>query len=180
VPCQYMRSKNTWPQFLALGAPRCSILAMNGDCDVVVDELGTRWNELRKNVARANEIYRALGNADGIQVWFESGGGHRPYPLRKKAIKWLDDRIDVPELTNEEIGELEEINYSDWAKAHHIALEKIYATQLHLLGAKVVDLNIQPLKPSQLACLNPEERGKAEFTLEGWLLSIKKGPQRAR
>ena len=53
------------------------------------------------------------------------------------------------------------------AEKHGIGFERLYGTPLHLRGATVVDMDIKPL--DSLTVLTPEETGRPEFTIDGWL-----------
>ncbi len=75
-------------------------------------------------------------------------------------------------MTLEQIRSLTTVNAGEWCDRHGVKLENLYGTALHQRGATLPDLNISPTPREQLACLNPEELGSAEFTVEGWLKKI--------
>ncbi|MCC6124088.1 MAG: prolyl oligopeptidase family serine peptidase [Pirellulales bacterium] len=174
VPNEHMRKMCTWPQYLALAAPHCSMLVMNGDADVIIDSSGGGdvWRGTRRNVEQAEKTYAQLGNPGGIAAWFEPGGGHRPYPAHKAGLKWLVGRLHPAGWTKENVERLADANFGQWASLHNLKLERLYGTPLHLQGATVAEMNIRPLAPKDLACLRKEELGDPAYTLDGWLKRI--------
>jgi hypothetical protein len=175
VPNLRMRGHYTWRQYLSLAAPHCAIRILNGDADTVIDKDGDgrAWLGTNAIVADVSKVYEALGHPGGIGTWYEPGGGHRPYPIRKPNLEWIARTAKAPGAA--QVSALPEIRFGDWCKAHGIALEPLYGTPLHLLNAIVVDLNLQPIPREQLAVLQPGEVGQPAFTLEGWLDTISFG-----
>jgi dienelactone hydrolase len=169
VPNQHMREWLQWPEYLALAAPHCRVLVMNGTADVIIDRDadGSAWAETRQAVSRAEEVYAALGRPGGIRCWFEREGGHRPYPAHRAALQWLLKHVQPEGRSKNGLDSFADINYGAWAKQHGIAFEKLYGTPLHLRGATVVDLQITPLE--SLRVLTTEELGQPQYTIEGWL-----------
>ena len=174
VPNQRLREQLTWDQYLSLPAPHCALRIINGDADEIIDRdnEGAAWREQELAVKAAARVYAALGRPDGIGTWYEKGGGHRPYPLRTPNLAWLIREMKPHGRTPEQILKLPEINFGRWCQDHGFQLEALYATPLHLLGASVVDLDIMPLRREQLAVLSPDEIGRPEYTIEGWLAQI--------
>lgn len=171
IPNQEMRKLLTWGQYLSLAAPHCRLLIANGDADVVIDRdgQGQAWRDTRLAAEEAGRAYAAFDCPDGIQCWFETGGGHRPYPLHPEVVAWLVEQLRPDGWTAEPIRRLPRINFGQWADDHQIPIETLYNTPLHMRGATVVDLQIDHLTRESLAVLHPEEIGRPEFTLEGWL-----------
>lgn len=173
-PNERMRKRCSWTDYAVLSAPHCALLLANGDADVIIDSTGSgaAWSGTRAVVAEAAEIYAALGAPGGIESWLEPGGGHRPYFAFKVALEWLHRHLGTPGCTLEEIRALPTINAGDWLDRHGIALEKLYGTPLHWRGATLPDLGLHLTPRERLACLRPEEIGRPEYTLEGWLAQI--------
>lgn len=176
APNQLMRERLSWREYLSLAAPNCSVFVMNGTADGVIDRRndGSAWIGTRRSVSFADQVSQALGGRGRQTVWFENGGGHRPYPAHRQAIEWLFESIAPDDWTQDLIDGLKEVNFEAWAMRHDIQFEKLYGTPLHLGGATVVERRIRPLSAAELSALKPEERGSAEFTIEGWLASIKR------
>jgi hypothetical protein len=176
IPNQRMREWMTWDQYLALAAPHCALRIVNGDADVIIDKEddGAAWRDMEPAVDSAAQVYAALGKPDGIQTWYEKDGGHRPYVARVPNLAWLVRQTKPEDRTPEQILDLPEINFGDWCHQHGFQLEKLYGTPLHLLGATVADMGIVPLRREQLAVLSPDEIGRLEYTIEGWLEQIER------
>ena len=176
IPNLHMRAFLTWDQYLSLSAPHCALRIVNGDADVIIDKEGdgAAWRDMAPAVERAAQIYAALGKPDGIQTWYEKNGGHRPYPARLPNLAWLVDQVKPDGWTPTQILDLPEINFGDWCHQHGFQLEKLYGTPLHLLGATVADMDITPLRREQLAVLSPDEIGRSEYSIEGWLEQIER------
>ncbi|MDA1138392.1 MAG: acetylxylan esterase [Planctomycetota bacterium] len=174
VPNEKMRKRCTWEEFVSLAAPHCRVLVLNGDRDTIIDkdDTGEAWEGTRETVKNAAAVYEALGAAGGIEIWFEPGGGHRPYPASKAAIAWLARNGFIPGWNASKAKALPELNFGKWAESYGIEFEQLYGTDLHLKGATLADLKIRPLKREDLAVLKPEERGQPAFTIEGWLDAI--------
>jgi len=174
VPNQRMREICTWPEYLSLAAPGCSVWIANGDADWIIDgdNDGSAWEGTRSAVDRAGRTYEMLGVREGIQAWFEKDGGHRPYFIYKEALVWIHRHLGTPGWSLEQILALPTINSGRWCDAQGIRLERLYGTALHQRGATLPDFGLRPIPREKLACLDPEERGSPEFTLEGWLKVI--------
>jgi hypothetical protein len=164
-----MREAFSWSDYLSLAAPHCRMLVMNGTADVIIDRDadGSAWAETKESVAAAERVYSALGRPQGIQCWFEPGGGHRPYPAHRAALQWLLKHLHPAGRTDDYIDSFADVNYGSWAARHGIGFEKLYGTPLHLRGATVVDLPVIPFE--SIDVLKPGEIGRPEFTIEGWL-----------
>ena len=177
-PNERMRKLCTWAGYATLSAPHCALFIGNGDADVIIDQAGTgvAWSGTRSVVAEAAKTYAALGAPGGIEAWFEPGGGHRPYFAFKIALEWIHKHLGTPGWTLEKIRALPTLNAGEWCDRHGIRLEKLYGTPLHWRGAILPDLGLRPTPRQKLACLRPDEIGRPEFTLEGWLEQISKRP----
>ena len=179
VPNEHMRKLLSWSQYVSLAAPHCALLVMNGDADVIIDRNGdgTAWRGTRAVVEEAAKVYAALGAPDAVRCWFETAGGHRPYPAYKAGLEWIVQHAEPPGWTIEKVGELGEINFGRWADANGIKLERLYGTDLHLRGATVADFGISYLPREKLSVLKPDEMGQPQFTIEGWLQQIAGGEE---
>jgi poly(3-hydroxybutyrate) depolymerase len=174
LPNERMRERITWGDYIALAAPHCAVLVMNGDADVIIDmdKSGRAWNGTRAAVAHAAEVYERLGAAGKIQIWFEADGGHRPYFAYQAALEWIHEHLGTPAMTLDEIRALPTVDSGQWCDQHGIQLETLYGTELHERGATLPDLGLRPTPREQLACLSVDELGTPEFTIEGWLEAV--------
>ncbi|WP_425400855.1 acetylxylan esterase [Aeoliella sp.] len=171
APTQRLRKICTWEGFMALPAPHCSVLILNGDADVIIDQSndGGTWRGTRHFAARSNLDYQSLGSDRGVSVWFEPSGGHRPYPAHKHALAWLAESWQLDGIDAESVAALPDVNFGHWAHQYGFRFDRLYDTDLHLLGATVAGMDIRPFQPEELACLRPDEVGTADFTISGWL-----------
>lgn len=171
VPNENLRALLAWEEYLTLPAPHCAVRIVNGDADTIIDAdgAGAAWRDTDRAVEAAARVYAALGRPGGILTWYEPGGGHRPYPARRASLEWLVEQCTPAGWPAERVRALPETNFGDWCARHGFQLEALYGTPLHLLGATVTDLAIQPLKRDRLAVLRRDEIGRPEFTIEGWL-----------
>ncbi len=174
APNQRMRELLGWAEYAALAAPGCAMLVMNGDADVIIDTDGdgTAWADTTAAVEAAAKVYAMFGAAGKIGVWYESGGGHRPYMVQKEALVWIHRHLGTPGWTLEEIRKLPTVNSGQWCDAHGIRLESLYGIPLHQRGTRLPDLQLRPIGRERLACLKESERGSEAYTLEGWLERI--------
>lgn len=174
APNEQMRKMLEWHEYLALAAPQCSIMATNGDADVIIDREGTgdAWRNTDAAVAKARKVYAVLGAPDGIATWYEAGGGHRPYPAHPEVLAWLVEQMTPPGWTPEQARKLPRINFGEFAAANNVQFERLYGTSLHLKGATMAGLDIEYLPPKKLRVLTDEEVGSPEFTIEGWMKRI--------
>jgi hypothetical protein len=165
VPNRKLRAVCEWKEFLELGAGHSALLVMNGDADVVIDTDGDGavW---RDTVALLTGLDPA---GERLQTWFRPGGGHRPYPGSKRALRFMHERLGTPGMTADTIDALPEFHYGTWCDRHGVELEPLYGTELHYRGAVLPDFGFGPIPREQLAVLRPEEVGRADFTIDGWL-----------
>lgn len=173
-PNRLMRDRISWSDFLALGAPRCATLILNGDADWVIDreDDGSAWRETDAAVISARQSYAAFAAGNSLATWYEPGGGHRPYFAHPRALEWIHTHLGTPARTLAQIRALPVINGGAYCDANGIQLERLYGTPLHQRGAALADLGIVPLKREALAVLRPEEVGQSTFTIEGWLKAV--------
>ena len=71
-----------------------------------------------------------------------------------------------------------EITLEKWCAENNLTWESnfydLYWVDVNHKGAVYADLGIKPIDTKKLKCLNGEELGSPEYTLEGWLDLIKK------
>lgn len=170
-PIFKMREQVSWRQFLALSAPQCDVLVLNGQADVVIDQNGNgaAWRDTQKVVDSSESIQAAFSQPFVITTWLVDGGGHRPYPAHPKGVSWLLSRARPAGIEVGEVSNLETINFGEWADLQAVQFEKLYGTKLHFRGATLVALDIHYLDPATLRVLTEDELGSPVFTLAGWL-----------
>jgi dienelactone hydrolase len=169
VPFTAMRKQADWPTFIGLAAPHCAIYLANGNVDAVIDR-NDRGVWLRAQAQLDAARPRWAERPDRApQSYLEPEAGHRPFFAYKEALEFLHGQGMLPGATEASLKSLPTIHAGQWCDRYRIELEKLYGTQLHWRGSTLVDLKIMPLAPAELAVLKPDERGSADFTLEGWL-----------
>ena len=98
VPNQRLRELCDWPEFLALAAPRCAVLVLNGDADVIIDKDGdgTAWRGTRAHVDKAREFFAEQGGASEAseisQLFF--------HPIHMWRTRCATGTADSPEIGN--------------------------------------------------------------------------------
>ncbi|MGY8824428.1 MAG: alpha/beta hydrolase family protein [Candidatus Latescibacterota bacterium] len=171
VPNQRLRALCEWTDYLALAAPHCAVLVLNGDADVIIDcdGDGVVWRGTQRVVDEVAKVYATRGGAGKIDCFFEVGGGHRPYHGYKVALEWIHLHLGTPGWTRQQVRALPEINAGQWCDEQGVEIEAFYGTLLNDRGATMVDLGLKAIGRKELACLDKNEIGAKQYTLEGWL-----------
>jgi dienelactone hydrolase len=170
LPQRRMREMISWHEFIALAAPDCALLVLNGDSDTILyGENPPSWTKMPE---KAIQVYEHLGASGRLRAWFRSDSGHRPYFIQRESMRWIQEHIGSPAMTREELDALPIVNGGVWCDRHGITLEPLYATEHHQRGTDLPEIGLRPVPCDVLACLAPDEIGKDEFTLEGWLRQI--------
>ncbi len=125
----------------------------------------------RIHAGRSILLNGALGKGK-VGYWFESGGGHRPYPGHKTALEWIGRHLDTPAMSLDQIAALPTTNAGRWCDENGVVLEKLYGTDLHQRGATLPDLGLGAIPREDLACLAPSELDSPYYTIEGWLATL--------
>jgi dienelactone hydrolase len=173
----------TMEELLALSAPHCALLTLNGSADTIIenrppvgrDAGGEAWSGNHRAVAAAKKDYAGL-NADPAWVdeWFLADAGHREYFNDKLALEWVHRHLGTPIMSLEEIRRLPTINSGVWCDQHGLKFERLYGTELHQRGQTLPDIGLRPFADPELAVLNSDEVGGAEFTIRGWLDAVER------
>ncbi len=179
IPAEQFLSLMTNGELLGLAAPHCAVLIANGDADTVIDRDGGGMGAVRGlgvSLEQAQSIYRLYDGATSrIGACLEPGGGHRHYYLSKPALLWAVKHLAARSTASSALARMGERLFGDWADAHGVAIEPLYATDLHFRGLRLPDLPVQPLPPAHRHCLTADEIGSDRFTLEGWLRAAERG-----
>lgn len=164
--------------FLSLFIPQCATLFMNGEKDNVMDKDGKYCARIRRYADEMEQMYKSIGLPAAVKAWFDTQGGHRAYHNHKDALLWINRYLGTPKYTREEIRNLPEITLEEWCAKFGLYWEpqsaELYWQPVHHRGAVYADAGIKPIEPGLLKCLNEEEIGGEEYTLEGWLNLITK------
>ena len=165
VPNQKLRAVCEWEDFLRLGAGHGALLVLNGDADTIIDP------DRDRTVWRDTAAHLKAVDPDGrrLQAWWCAGGGHRPYHGSKRALAFIHEQLGTSPATAAAIAALPELHYGAWCDRNGVALEPLYGVELHYRGAILPDFGFSPMPREQLAVLQPDEVGTADFTIDGWL-----------
>ena len=87
----------------------------------------------------------------------------------KVALEWIHLHLGTPGWTRQQVRTLPEINAGQWCDEQGVEIEAFYGTLLHDRGATMVDLGLKAIGRKELACLDKDEIGAKQDTLEGWL-----------
>ncbi|MBI5774085.1 MAG: acetylxylan esterase [Verrucomicrobia bacterium] len=160
----------------ALHAARGPVLLWNGLADSVVNMPNTPppfFDDLRARAARLRGATNGL-----FEAGFERGISHRPFFVTRPVALWLERQLDFPHWTAASIAKLPEIKISEWAKAHDVAMDKLYATEQREGGAPALDVGAPGLSRDDLSVFTMEEweRRKATLIQESWLEAARKVP----
>jgi hypothetical protein len=152
-----------------LHAARGATFILNGSADDVVsaDKMGASFFEdLRKRTI-------ALHGSDQnvFNFAFVPGGGHRPYFVTRAAALWLEKHLGFPNWTPESIAGMRETHISEWAEKNHVAIDKLYATELREGGTRALGTGIPAVAHDLLNSLPLDrwERDKDKYVYETWL-----------
>ncbi|MDZ7723563.1 MAG: acetylxylan esterase [candidate division KSB1 bacterium] len=173
VPALLREDILSWPEYLLLAEKNASVLVMNGGIDEIIDQNGSGkiWKQTKENVAKTASRFANYGNV--IETWFDPEGGHRSYHNHKDAFLWLYEHFNTPGWSKQNIEQLPEITFDQWLERNNLHFEnshyKLYWPDRHMRGGRYLDLNIKLIPEEKLKCLNPDEIGLPEYTLEGWL-----------
>jgi dienelactone hydrolase len=154
----------------ALQAARGPLLIYNGlgDHVVAIPEHGPDFfRDLRKRTMRWH------GSSANV---FETGFAgtncsHRPYWLTRPVAEWLNRKIHFPKRTAQSIQSMPTIKIGDWAREHHIFMDKLYATGRREGGTPALADDVPGYTPDELNAMPfPEwEAQKTNFILQTWV-----------
>lgn len=177
VPFQQMHEICDEVALLSLAAPQCAVLVMNGEQDEIVTQgYEEYWPQHIDYANRIAACYGQHGVPAKFKLWFQPEGGHRAYHLHKHALEWLALHLQLTDWPAEHIRGLPTITLEQWFHKHQLEWperdRRLYWVTRHHKGGIYADMEISPLPKHTLCCLEPDEVGDAQYTLEGWLERI--------
>ena len=98
-------------------------------------------------------------------------GAHRPYFVTKPVVRWLNRQLRFPNWTDAEIAAMPTTHISEWAHAHGVELDKLYASEEREGGAQAVGIHVPALSREDLSVL-PRDQWEAQkdtMIYEAWL-----------
>lgn len=124
---------------------------------------------------------RAIKLHGGTNDIFEFGFapkncGHRPYWLTRPVAEWLDAQLHFPNWTEAKIKAMPTIRIGDWAATNHIAIDRLYATELREGGTRALDDHVPGYPREMLNVLSTQQwdEQKTNFIIETWLAAAEK------
>ncbi len=173
LPNMWLRERMSWLDAMLLSAPNCEVFFVNGAEDF---HYVLAWDYLGRLASESGRILTNLGMSPNTFTWTEPEATHRPFHIHKEALKWIHERLGTPDMTLKEIEDLSTAIGGEWCKANGFRIEGFYASIKSQAGCRLPDLGLRRIPPNELLCLKPEELGKPEFTIEGWLDKVEKDP----
>jgi beta-galactosidase len=157
----------------SLHADRGATLIINGSADDVVampDTGAPFFDDLRKRT-----IARHGSDRNVFDVAFTPGGGHRPYFLTRPAVSWLAQRLHFPYWTAGAIANMPTTHISEWAARNHVAIDRLYATELREGGTDALGAAIPAVPHDLLEALPRDrwERDKDKYVYETWVTNAR-------
>jgi dienelactone hydrolase len=170
-----MAERIDYPALLGLGAPHCATLLLVGDNDPICRGAEVYRNEFHAAYREAHRRYAEAGASDRLARDVFPGAGHRPYFLSAEALMWVRRHFGL-RWSDDDIHAVPAVRMDEWARENGVEFEDLYGTERHYAGHIVPDAGVRYLLPEKLTCLTPEELGRPEYTLEGWMQAIAKSP----
>jgi hypothetical protein len=170
----------TMSELLALSAPHCALLTLNGSADTIIEnrspigkDAGQAWSGNHQAIAAAKGVYAGVGaDPSWVGEWFLADSGHREYFNDKYALEWIHRHLGTPGTTIDAIRELRTVNAGIWCDRHQLPFERLYGTELHQRGQTLPELGLRPFTNQELAVLQANEIGTPPFTIGGWLDAV--------
>ncbi len=169
LPNMWLRERMSWLDAMLLSAPNCKVLFVNGADDF---HYVLSWDYLDRLAAESSRILSQLGMSSNTFTWTEPDATHRPFHIHKQALRWIHQHLGTPNMTLEEIDKLPVAIGGAWCKANGFRIEGFYASVKSQTGCQLPDLGLRRIPQKELLCLKPEELGRPEFTIEGWLREL--------
>jgi dienelactone hydrolase len=159
----------------SLHAARGATLIINGSDDDVVEMPGTGapfFEDLKKRTVSLRG-----STASVFDFTFIPGGGHRPYFLTRPAALWLEERLQFPSWTAASVATMPETHIMEWAAAHHVVMDKLYANELREGGTRAIGADVPAVPHDDLNAL-PLERWKQDKALYAYETWVQRAKQR--
>jgi dienelactone hydrolase len=156
----------------ALHATHAATLAYNGLQDTTVS-IPTLGKDLFADLHRRTVELR--GSEKGVFEYEFTTGAHRPYFVTKPVAQWLHRQLAFPNWTDEKLAAMPTTHVSEWARAHGVDMDKMYATEEREGGAEAVGTGLPALSREILSVFTPEqwEARKDRLIYEAWLTAAR-------
>jgi hypothetical protein len=159
----------------ALHASRGATLIYNGreDTTVGIPQHGHRESFFE---GLRDRTVRLRGSARGV---FETGWvpavGHRPHFVTRPVALWLEKQLDFSNWTEATLRAMPEIHVGQWARAHGVQLDPLYATEEREGGTPALGASIPAPSRQELSVFSAEhwQQEKSRMIHESWLAQAK-------
>ena len=114
---------------------------------------------------------RLAGRSNNIfDVGFVPGVGHRPFFVTQPVAAWLERQLDFPNWREPDIETMPVTHISEWARAEHVEMDPLYATEHREGGTRALGTGLPGLSRDDLSVFNEEEwqRTKTLLIYERW------------
>lgn len=161
-----------------LHAMRGPLLIWNGRVDSVVNMPRTQdafFDDLRGRVVAQR------GTAEGVfEYGFTAAGSHRPYFVTRPVAHWLEQELALPPRNGISIRELPETHVSEWAAAHQVAMDPLYATEEREGGTRGIGDRMPGYARESLSVFTPAEWAQRKTTLifDAWVDAARRAGSR--
>jgi dienelactone hydrolase len=157
----------------ALHAARGPTLIFNGEQDEVVAI--TRMGEAFFRELRQRTVKLHGSDANVFEYSFEKGTSHRPYFVTRPVALWLERTLDLPGWTEASIQAMPHTRIGDWAHAHGVETDRLYATEAREAGTLALGENVPAPSHEQLCVYEPAEweKKKALLTIDHWVQHLR-------
>ena len=118
-----------------------------------------------------------LRGGSAFETMFHPRTGHRPYFVTKPVALWLEQHLDFPAWTAQQIEAMPTTHISEWARANEVAMDPLYATEHREGGTPAPGMNIPGIARAQLHVFAEAEwkRMRGELVHEFWRGHAKRG-----
>jgi dienelactone hydrolase len=139
----------------ALHAARGSTLIFNGLEDETVripKNAPVFFEDLRRRTVKMR------GGSDRIfDVGFVPGVGHRPFFVTQPVASWLERQLDFPNWREADLEKMPVTHVSEWARAQHVEMDPLYATEHREGGARALGIGVPGLGRTDLSVFGEDE-----------------------
>jgi dienelactone hydrolase len=151
----------------SLHASRGSTLIFNGledDTVRIPKNASSFFEDLRLRTTRLAE------RSHIFEVGFVPGVGHRPFFVTQPVAVWLERQLDFPNWSAADIEKMPVTHISGWARAEHVDMDPLYASEHREGGARALGTGVPGLTRADLSVFSEEEwsRQKPLFVHERW------------
>jgi dienelactone hydrolase len=162
----------------ALHAHRGPTLVFNGTEDNILQHQRREGGDPFRHLEQLRQRAAALGAASDrvFEVGYEKAAGHRPFFVTRPVALWLEQHLDFPRWTEQDVRTMAETHIGPWAQAHGIVIDRLYATEHSEGGARGIGRDVPAPSREMLSVFRPEEweGEKRRTSHEAWIEEVRK------